>query len=238
MCSSGIGFDPVANGTLYTFDVNGLYNGVFVMKDRQTGSIWTHYDGSVLVGPLAESGIKLEVQPLIHTTWAEWVGLYPDSLLPEWETPFTARYRDVTPGGGGIGPQFQQTILHTDDRLADGELVLGAGVGTDFRAYPLADLPSTLSVIPDELGGFPVAVFVDPSASYGLAFSSVVDGTQLTFTVSDGVIVDDEGTAWDISGKAVDGPRTGAELQYVTSFVTEWYGWVAYYPNTSIYGET
>ena len=208
------------------------------MKDRQTGSIWTHYDGSVLVGPLADSDIKLEVQPLVHTTWEEWLALYPDSLVPEWETPFTSRYREVTPGGGSIGAQFQRTILHTDDRLEDNELVLGAGVGEDFRAYPLADFDEGLTVISDELGGFPVVVFLDADASYGLAFSAVVDGTPLAFTVEDGDIVDNEGTVWDISGNATDGPRAGAELQYVTSFVTEWYGWVAYYPETSIYGES
>lgn len=216
--------------------MNGLYNGVFVMKDRQTGSVWTHFDGSVLQGPLAETGTQLEIQPLVHTTWEEWVNLHPDTLVPEWDTRFVDRYRDVTPGGGRVGPQFQRTLLHTDDRLSEGELVLGAGVGSDFRAYVLDDFGQELTVVEDELGGFPIVVFLEAEDSFGLAYSAVVDGTERTFTVEAGAVVDDQGTVWDISGRAVAGPDAGAELQFVTSFVTEWYGWVAYYPDTSIYG--
>ena len=236
MCSSGIGFDPVANGTLYTFDVNGLYNGVFVMRDRQTGSLWTHFDGSILQGPLAGTGVSLELQPLVHTTWAEWLAIHPDTLVPEWDTPYTDRYRDVTPGGGGIRGAFQESLLNEDDRLETGELVLGAGVGSDFRAYVLDDFPDGLTVLADELGGFPIVVFLDPDDSFGLAYSAAVEGTLLEFHIDDGLIVDNEGSAWNISGTAIEGPRTGTALQFVTSFVTEWYGWVAYYPDTSIYG--
>ena len=236
MCSSGIGFDPVANGTHYTFDVSGLYNGVFVMRDRQTGSLWTHFDGAVLQGPLAGSETQLELKPLIHTTWAEWLEIHPDTLVPEWNTPFVDRYRDVTPGGGGLSGRFANTLLNTDDRLPEGELILGAGVGSDFRAYVLADFPSELTVVPDELGGFPIVAFLNPADSFGLAYSATVDGTVLEFSVESGAIVDHEGTTWDITGAATDGPRAGSELQFVTSFVTEWYGWAAYYPDTSIYG--
>ncbi len=236
MCSSGIGFDPVANGTRYTFDVSGLYNGVFVMRDRQTGSLWTHFDGSVLQGPLAGTDTKLELQPIVHTTWSEWLDLHPDTTVPEWDTPYTDKYRDVRPGGGSVGPQFQRSLLLTDDRLADGELVLGAGVGTDFRAYVLDDFSAGLTVVEDELGGFPIVVFVDSGDDFGLAFSAAVDGETRSFSLVDGAIVDDGGTTWDITGTAVSGPDAGAQLQFVTSFVTEWYGWVAYYPDTTIYG--
>ena len=91
-------------------------------------------------------------------------------------------------------------------------------------------------MVEDELGGFPIVVFLDPEDSFGLAYSAVLDGRELSFTVEAGAVVDDQGTVWDISARAVAGPNEGAELQFVTSFVTEWYGWVAYYPETSIYG--
>ena len=48
-------------------------------------------------------------------------------------------------------------------------------------------------------------------------------------------MIDGTGTVWDRSGRAVAGPDTGAELGFVTSFVTEWYGWAAYHPNTGIF---
>ena len=216
--------------------MNGLYNGVFVMRDRQTGSLWTHFDGSVLQGPLAGTGVALDLQPLVHTTWAEWLAIHPDTLVPEWETPYTNRYRDVTPGGGNLGRAFQESLLNDDDRLERGQLVLGAGVGADFRAYVLDDFSGQLSVLADELGGFPIVVFLNPDDSFGLAYSAEIDGTVLEFRVEGEMIIDDEGTTWDIAGNAIAGPRAGTSLQFVTSFVTEWYGWAAYYPDTSIYG--
>ena len=44
------------------------------MRDCQTGSLWTHFDGSVLQGPLAGTGVALDLQPLVHTTWGGVVG--------------------------------------------------------------------------------------------------------------------------------------------------------------------
>lgn len=214
----------------------GLYNGVFAMRDTTTGSIWTHFDGSVLTGPLAGTGIRLELKPLVHTTWDEWRALHPDTLVPIWETGFEDRYRSVDPGTGGLNPRFRSTLLNTDERLPENQLVLGAGVGDSYRAYVLDEFGGALTVIPDVLGGHPIVVFMDPATDFALAYSAVVDDQILDFRAEDGVIRDSSGSAWSITGEAVAGPYSGTRLQFVSSFVTEWYGWAAYYPDTEIYG--
>lgn len=233
MCSSGVGFDPVVDGETYTFDVYGLYNGLFVMSDRQTGSVWTHYDGTVLQGPLAAAGVSLAMTPIVHTTWSEWVANYPDSLVLDWYEEFASRYRHIEPGGGGLGPQFQATILNWDDRLPQNELVLGVGLGDAFRAYVLADLGNDLAVLNDQLSGQAVVVMSEGKSGYALAFSREFDGEVLEFAVVEGQIVDQHGRRWLHSGMAADG---SAGLTFVTSFVTEWYGWAAYHPETEIWG--
>lgn len=208
------------------------------MADRQTGSVWTHYDGSVLTGPLAEDDIQLGHVPLVHTTWVEWKAERPESLVldqyDEYQNQY-ARMAGLGIGDAWFGQQFRDSLLHEDDRLDPTEIVLGAGIGSETRAYVLADLPSELSALPDELAGYPIVVFTEPSSLYGLAFSAVVDGEVLEFEVEDGRIVDSAGTTWDRSGLATDGPLSGTQLQHVTSFVSEWYGWVAFYPETTIY---
>ena len=236
VCSSGVGFNPEVNGIRYTFDVYGLYNGLFVMADRQTGSVWTHYDGSILTGPLAEQGIALELQPIVHTTWSNWLVTYPDTTVLDWYPEFEARYRSIKPGRGGLGPQFLATILNWDDRLSENELVLGVNAGSEYRAYVLAEFGSGLQVIEDTLDGIRIVVFLEPGTDFGLAFEAAVDGERLYFAVEGDQIIDSEGTRWDISGRAVSGPQAGSQLRYVTSFVTEWYGWAAYHPQSSIYG--
>jgi hypothetical protein len=236
VCSSGIGFDPVVDGERYTFEVAGLYNGVFVMKDRQTGSIWTHYDGTVLTGPLAGGDTRLTIIPLVHATWEEWVASYPDSLVLDWYPEFAARYRArLDEGEPGIGPGFQRTILNWDDRLPENELVLGVETTSESRAYVLAELPAEPAVLADGVGDTPVVVFSD-GAGFALAYSPILEGETLTFSVDGGAWVDQSATVWDRTGLALSGPNAGKRLGFITSFVTEWYGWAAYHPETSIYG--
>ena len=208
------------------------------MADRQTGSIWTHYDGSVLTGPLAGSEIQLDHIPLVHTTWAEWLAERPESLVLDWYDEYRAQYSDMAGlriGNSWFGKEFQDTLLHEDDRLDRTEIVLGAGIGDEMRAYVLGDLPDGLSVVHDTLAGYPIVVFTEPASLYGLAFSATVNDTLLEFIVKDGQIFDSRGTTWDRAGFGVDGPLGGTQLQHVTSFVSEWYGWVAFYPETTIY---
>jgi hypothetical protein len=91
-------------------------------------------------------------------------------------------------------------------------------------------------VIADELNGLPVVVFGERENSYALAFHPVVEGHLLQFSVEGGEIIDSTDSRWDLNGRATAGPLVGSRLPFVTSFVTEWYGWVAYHPQTSIYG--
>jgi hypothetical protein len=220
------------------YDPSGLYNGVFAMADRQTGSVWTHYDGSVLTGPLAGNDVQLGHVPLVHTTWAEWRAERPESLVLDQYDEYRSQYArssGLSIGDSWFGQSFRDSLLHEDDRLDRTEIILGAGIESEMRAYVLADLPSELSVLHDELAGYPIVVFTEPSSLYGLAFSSTVDGKVLEFGVDDGRIIDTAGTTWDRSGLGTDGPLSGTQLQHVTSFVSEWYGWVAFYPDTTIY---
>ena len=235
MCSSGVGFNPVVNGTHFTFDVYGLYNGLFVMDDRQTGSVWTHYDGAVLTGPMAGTGAYLEIQPLLHITWDEWRSLHPGTLVLDWYREFADRYRQIKPGRGGLSPQFQATLLYEDDRLPINELVLGASVNGQSRAYVMADF-SGRTAINDTLGDLPIVILFDREADVALAYLAVVNGQTRLFSVDQGTFLDDTGNQWDINGRALAGPLGGTQLTFVTSFVTEWYGWAAYHPDTSIYG--
>jgi hypothetical protein len=206
------------------------------MDDRQTGSVWTHFDGSVLSGPLSITGLRLEIQPILHITWDEWLSLHPDTVVLDWYPEFAQRYREIDPGRGGLSRQFQQTLLNEDNRLPENEMVLGVNVGDEFRAYVLADY-SGLTVINDVLAGIPVVVFLDPSSDYALAFAATLNDHTLNFTTDGFTITDDLGNTWDLSGLAGSGPMAGTHLTYVTSFVTEWYGWVAYHPQTSIFGQ-
>lgn len=87
-----------------------------------------------------------------------------------------------------------------------------------------------LTVLNEEIGGVPVVVVPDPDSMFGMAFSTVVDGTARTFSAGDGLLVDDSGATWSLEGVGDD-----ERLTFVTGFVTEWYGWAAYQTDTGIW---
>jgi Protein of unknown function (DUF3179) len=51
--------------------------------------------GEPVVGPLAHSGIRLKVLPVVITTWKEWRTDHPDTQVLDITTGYQ---RDYTPG--------------------------------------------------------------------------------------------------------------------------------------------
>ncbi len=91
------------------------------------------------------------------------------------------------------------------------------------------------------MAGEPIVVFYDAKSLSAIAFSRVIDGRVATFQriegpeflARDSVI---SGT-WDMAGEGVSGDAEGPSLSFIISYISEWYGWSAYHPSTTIYGE-
>ena len=210
-----------------------LIDGVFSMTDRETGTLWTHFDGVSLSGPLL--GERLKFLPMQITTWEEWQRLYPRTTVLDWNTGFQSRYRPITPGATvGSDADFN------DSRLPVNALMIGVESNGQFKSFPHQLIDRDGYVVNDTVGGTPVAVFHAPVGDSGLAYSRVVNGQTLTFQVEDdsvNVYSDKEtGTLWTSAGFAISGPLAGTQLEWVQSFNTEWYGWSEYHPTTAIYG--
>ena len=206
------------------------------MADRQSGSVWTHLEGKAIQGALA--GTTMTIIPIVHTTWGEWLELHPDTTVLDPDTPFSFQYRPVTIGTSGLGSQFVQSLLSWDSRLPEGTVVVGVTSSGDSRAYALDILKEGLGAVNDTLAELPIVVFHNKANSFGIAYARVLDGQTLTFAATGGLIVDDQsGSTWNLEGVAVDGPLAGRSLEFVTSFITEWYGWSAFHPDTEIYHE-
>ena len=70
------------NGEPTTFGTSGmLYRSNKVMYDRLTNSLWNQLTGEPVIGPLWDSGIKLDFFPVLLTTWEEWLELHPDTTV-------------------------------------------------------------------------------------------------------------------------------------------------------------
>ena len=56
-----------------------LYRSNKIMYDRATNTLWASFLGEPVIGPLADSGIKLSFFPVNLTTWDEWYAEHPDT---------------------------------------------------------------------------------------------------------------------------------------------------------------
>ena len=222
----------MVDGQRLTFEVFGLLKGVLTMIDRQTGSVWTHLDGKAIRGDL--QGTRMTMVLLIHTTWGEWEASHPDTMVLSPDTPFRDRSRPVR-----IGLFNQREAVFGDDRLAANSLVVGVETNGQFKGYPTDELQAAGGVVNDTLVGQPIVVIYDDMARSGLAYSRVLGDITLEFYNSGttGFELRDKLTEslWDRQGKALSGPLAGASLAFVPSFISEWYGWSGYHPETMLF---
>lgn len=238
VCSSGVGFDPTVRGEQLTFRVAGLYNGVFTMWDRETNSAWSHLDGRAIAGELR--GEQLAIRPLQTTTWEAWLTEHPNTTVPDVNTGARYHRGPQVLGRTALTDTFLATLpVGLDGRLPAHDVVVGVLVGTEARAYPRASRPGD-APFQDTVAGVPIVILEDRNGDPVLAYHRALnDGRVLDFVRGpDGQIFDQQtGSRWSGSGVATEGELRGVQLTFVTSFVTEYYGWWAFHPETSIHGQ-
>ena len=190
-------------------------------------------EGKAIAGPL--EGQRLKMVPIPQARWGEWKSDYPDTLVLSTDTLFRDRY--IMPVQ--IGVYNPREARYGDDRLASNTLVVGVEVEGVFKGYPLEELDMAGGVVNDTLGGKQIVVVYDPISKTGLAYLRQFNGQTLEFynRSEDGYEVRDRETdsLWDVHGRTVDGAYGVARLKFVPSFISEWYGWSAYHPESQLY---
>ena len=203
------------------------------MKDRETGTIWTHMDGKAVEGPL--KGQRLKFIPSPHITWADWKADYPNTKVLSPNTPFTDRYLSPL----RIGVYNPSEANYGDKRLPSNALVIGIEINAVFKAYHLAELKLERGVVNDTVADKPIVVIYNPNTQTGLAYLRLFDNQTLEFynpNLTGSEIRDREtNSLWDVHGRGIEGVFKGAKLDFVPSFISEWYGWSGYHTGTQLY---
>ena len=227
------------------FGTSGLlYRSNKLMYDRATNTLWRQFVGEPVVGPLANSGIKLEVFPVTVTTWAAWSEMHPDTTV-------LSQHTGVYPAGTYLPETNPRAIYYDyfarsdtmfpvwlrDDALPTKESVLGVLVRGVPKAYALRDLAAN-PVVNDTIAGAPVVVISSPftgsARAYlrqGVEFVRVPQLTDIGDTVADV-----EGRQWRITEEALvrtDDPTI--TLSRLPTHMAFWFGWYASYPNTLLF---
>lgn len=212
-----------------------LIKNALVMYDHQTDTLWSQFLSKGVKGHFA--GERLEIVPLIRTTWAKWEEEHPDTLALRKSgrsglDPYAGYY--LADDAGVIGES------HEDDRLPNKVKILGIGFEQGAKAYPLDELKRA-KVVNDRVAGQEVAVTIDPGTETTFAFSRIVSGRALEFewaTRDGGPALRDveTGSLWlPFSGLAVEGELKGERLERVNGLVSFWFAWTDFHPETALY---
>ena len=229
-----------------SFGTSGmLYRTNKLMYDRGTRTLWRQFVGEPVVGPLAESGIKLEILPIVLTTWAEWVEAHPDTTVldddtgvypadfyePEWYSE--SIYFDYRADPETMFPVGQRSnILPTKVE------VLGVILNGRTKAYPLFALFQE-PVVNDSIGGTDLVVVTKPDALASRAYERGPHRfVQARATDDSGtaILVDDLEREWRMEEEVLVliGDPT-ERLPRISTHVAYWFGWYASYPETDVY---
>jgi hypothetical protein len=256
LCNSAVAFSRVVDGRTLEFGVSGkLYKSALVMYDRQTKSLWLHFEGRAIQGPL--TGTRLELIPVQLLSFGEWRSQYPDGLVLSRDTGHTRPYGENPYEYYDTKERPYQSFFRgpISPKLPPMARVVGVRLGEKAVAYAYDRIAGTATrgVVHDTVSDQELVVLWSTGTASALdqprisngrdvgasgVFVPIVGGRMLTFEAEDGAFVDREtGSRWTLSGRAVSGPLTGDRLEPVPHLDTFWFAWWGHHPETNVFGE-
>jgi Protein of unknown function (DUF3179) len=229
-CHSGVVFDPVVKGRLLKFVPHGLRHGSMMMRDKETGSIWSHVTGEAVEGP--HKGVSLDIISSNQVTWKEWLKSYPQTLL--------------------IAPHPDYAWLYHSSKLSEDHRTISDLVGFNENSPLPPNAPgygvsrkggalfislerlSVLKVMTGKIGEEELVSLYHGESFGGGVYSPMVKGLQLTFKVLEEDLFKDEqtGSIWNCFGLATQGPLEGTALKNFNAVTLQWYAWQGWYPQS------
>jgi len=250
LCNSALAFDRRLGDRVLSLGTSGrLYLSDLVMYDRQTESLWSQIEGRAIAGVL--TGERLERIPVQTVSWTQWRDAHPDGWVLSRDTGAERDYgRNPYVGYDEASSDPFLFDGDADERLEPKERVLGLGDADDAVAVPLAAL-ADMRVLEVEVAGREIVVWAAEGLRSALdradiaegrkvaatgAFLPLADGRALTFRAAgpETFLDDQTGSTWDVLGRAVDGPLTGAQLESSGHLDTFWFAWAAFHPETRL----
>jgi len=250
LCNTGVAFKGEIDGQSLDFGTTGrLRYSNLIMYDRQSETWWQQASGRGLIGEYA--GRSLPMLPISILPWNE--VLEDENSTVEVLSKETGQSRpygnNPYQGYDTNSSAFLYAGPETPDEYETMERVLAVQVEDEERAFPFEQLESE-KVTEASIGGRRVVVFWQPGTASALDAGRLAEGrdvgsaqayypvledresggvTPLTFKWDGESIRDEEtGSRWSVSGRAIDGPLVGAQLESPVSINHFWFSWNAF----------
>jgi hypothetical protein len=188
-----------------------------------------------VVGPLADSGIRLVPRPVVTTPWSEWRRRHPGTVVLDLDTGFVRDYRPGQPYGSYYAsPDTMFPVFPRSPRFGTKDVVFVLRLDPHRKVYPLAAF-SPAAVLNDTVGGTAVTLIGESAsrtvrafAREGYAFRSGAGPDEIVETGT--------GLTWRVEEEALVRVRDGRRLLRLAGHNAFWFGWFAFHPDTPVYG--
>ncbi len=222
---------PIIDGKTHHFIVGGVYDGVFVAKDTETGTLWNHVTGEGMYGPLADR--RIPVSNLLQMNVEQALAIDPKIHVAISNRPFISGAQRAARDDQGkvLSSRFLSTMGPEDTRRPRMELGLGVWTDTTRRFYPLSSIRLRGEAFLDEIDGRTLLVYVDPEAFTPAALFVNANEARLegqTIQLDTGAVVR--------SGVLLGPEGRRQQVERPNQLFTRWYGFALTFPAPDVFG--
>ena len=261
LCNSGIVYNRNLKfkdkDYLLEFEASGMLRmSDMVMLDRNTETLWQQLLGEAIVGELNTA--TLDILPSLIISVEEFFMRYPYGEILSKKTAFSgSQSYGKNPyvnydakDGKPIDHFFDNSKI--DNRLPPMERIVDIENDGKYKVYTFTDIAAA-GVINDTFRTSEVVLFhqsgtvsildkadISSSKDVGtvVVYNRVLDGITLSFKKESGKFRDDQtNSSWDITGYCYEGELKGKQLKIQPHSNHFAFAWLAFYPESEIFGE-
>lgn len=235
-CNAGAGFTPVVRGRELHFGAGGFYNGMAILKDIETNSLWDHITGVCLHGELTGERLP-QIETARHMLAEQVRAVYPDAKLIQADFPndYLDDVKTWDKLRSASDHPYIELVASTmgveDTRLPRLDMGLGVWTQTEHRYYPMSQLHVHDNALIDTFDRRRLLVYVDPDSGNPVAWYTTASSVEWR---GNDLILD--------TGERVRGgtlrDRSGIITKpiYPRQLFMRWYGFAFLFPGSDIYG--
>jgi hypothetical protein len=222
VCRTGRVFEPVINQRQETFRLVGMDHFNAMFEDKTTKSWWRQVTGEAIAGKL--KGQQLPEFPSTQMSLGQWLLLYPNSLIMQPDTVFSAAYTAMKSYEGGLS----KSNLTKRDTVAwqDKAWVVGVVHKKETKAYDWITLQEQ-RIIYDVLNQQPIALILASDNKSFVALQRTDINQRFTLTND---TLSDIKNQYTLLGKSANAALP--DLVKLPAYQEYWHSWRTFHPTT------
>ncbi|TAH03691.1 MAG: DUF3179 domain-containing protein [Sphingobacteriales bacterium] len=221
VCRTGRIFEPIVNGKKENFRLVGMDHFNAMLEDVNTKSWWQQATGMAIAGSL--KGQRLPEVLSTQTTLAQWLQLYPQSLIMQADSNYMTSYDTTMKYESGKS----KTKLTGTDSLSwqNKSWVVGIKTSDGVKAYDWNELKEK-KIITDFINTKAIILVLAKDSSSFFAFERPANTNHLSF-YNDTIYINHH--KFLLNGKGID---TAFSLKQLPAYQEFWHSWKQFQPKT------